>query len=46
MTAYWENLHHTQKFQKQAHNKNIKPKSYSLDNKVWLNKKYIRTKQK
>ena len=45
MTVYQENFHHVQEFQKQFHNKGVKPKSYASDNKVWLNTKYIKTKQ-
>ena len=40
-----KNLYHAQEFQKQAHNKGIKPKSYAPGDKVWLNSKYIKTKQ-
>ena len=40
-----ENFKHTQNLQKQAYNKGIKPKSYAPSNKVWLNSKYIKTKQ-
>ena len=40
-----ENLHHTQELQKQAHDKGVKPKSYAPGDKVWLNSKYIKTKQ-
>ena len=46
MIVCWENLHHAQKFQKQAHNKGVKPRNYALDDRVWLNSKYIKTKQK
>ena len=42
---YQENLYHAQKFQKRAYNKGVKPKSYAPSNKVWLNSKYIKTKQ-
>ena len=45
MTVYWENLHHTQEFQKRAHDKGVKPRSYVPSDKVWLNSKYIKTKQ-
>ena len=45
MTVCRENLHHAQKLQKQAHNKGVKPKSYALGDKVWLNSKYLKTKQ-
>ena len=40
-----KNLHHAQELQKQVDNKGVKPKSYAPGNKVWLNSKYIRTKQ-
>ena len=40
-----ENLRHTQELQKQAHDKGVKPKSYASNDKVWLNSKYIKTKQ-
>ena len=39
-----ENLQHTQKLRKQAHNKRTKPKSYAFGKKIWLNNKYIKTK--
>ena len=45
MTVCRENLHHVQKLQKRAHNKGVKPRSYAPGNKVWLNSKYIKTKQ-
>ena len=44
MTVCRKNLHHGQKFQKQAHNKGVKPRSYGPNDKVWLNSKYIKTK--
>ena len=44
MTVCRKSLHHTQKLQKQAHNKGVEPKSYAPNNKVWLNSKYIKTK--
>ena len=34
-----ENLHHAQKFEKRAHDKGIKPRSYASGDKVWLNSK-------
>ena len=40
-----ENLYYTQELEKQAHNKGIKPRSYTSNDKVWLNSKYIKTKQ-
>ena len=39
MTVCRENLHHAQNFQKQAHNKGVKPRSYALGDKVWLKSK-------
>ena len=41
----WENLYHAQELQKQAHNKDVKPKNYASNDKIWLNSKYIKTKQ-
>ena len=45
MTVYQENLYYTQKLEKQAHNKGVNPKSYTPRDKVWLNSKYLKTKQ-
>ena len=45
MTVCWENLYHAQEVQKQAHNKGVKPRSYPLGDKIWLNSKYIKTKR-
>ncbi len=45
MAVCRENLQHTQKLQKQYHNKHAKPRSYTPGEKVWLNSKYIKTKQ-
>ena len=44
MTVCRENLHHAQELQKRAHDKGVKPRSYTPGNKVWLNSKYIKTK--
>lgn len=33
------------KLQKQVHSKDVKLRSYTFSNKVWLNSKYIKTKQ-
>ena len=41
-----ENLYHTQELQERAYNKGVKPQSYALGKKVWLNNKYIKTKRK
>ena len=40
-----QNLHQTQKIQKQAHDKGVKPQSYALGNKIWLSSKHLNTKQ-
>ena len=45
MTVCQENLHHAQELQKRAHDKGVKPKSYAPGDKVWLNSKYLKTKQ-
>ena len=45
MTVCRENLQHAQELQKRAHDKGVKPKSYAPGDKVWLNSKYIKTKQ-
>ena len=45
MTVCQENLHHAQELQKGAHDKGVKPKSYAPGDKVWLNSKYLKTKQ-
>ena len=37
-------LHYIQKFQKHAHDKEVKSQSYILSKIVWLNSKYIKTK--
>ena len=36
-----ENIYHSQKLQKQAQYKSVKPRTYVPSNKVWLNSKYI-----
>ena len=40
-----ENLHYAQELQKRAYNKGVQPRSYTPGDKVWLNSKYIKTKQ-
>ena len=40
-----KNLYHAQELQKQAYDKGVKPRSYATGDKVWLNSKYIKTKQ-
>ena len=46
MTIGGENLHHAQELQNRANNKGVKPKNYAPGDKVWLNNKYLKTKQK
>ena len=45
MIVCQENLDHAQKLYKQTYNKNVKPRIYASGDKVWLNSKYIKTKQ-
>ena len=45
ITVCKKNLYYTQELQKQIHNKEIKLKSYTTNVKIWLNNKYIKTKQ-
>ena len=40
-----EKLYYAKELQKRAYNKGVKPQSYSPDEKVWLNSKYIKTKR-
>ena len=40
-----KNLQHAQKLQKRYYDKHAKPRSYTPGDKVWLNSKYIKTKQ-
>ena len=40
-----ENLYYAQELQKRAHNKGVKPRNYAPRDKIWLNSKYIKTKQ-
>ena len=40
-----QNLLYTQELQKRAHDKGVKPQSYTPGEKVWLNSKYIKTKR-
>ena len=45
MIVCQKNLHHAQELQKHVYNKGLKPRSYASGKKVWLNIKYIKTKQ-
>ena len=45
MNICQQNLLHIQELQKRAHDKGVKPRSYALEEKVWLNSKYMRTKR-
>lgn len=40
-----QNIQHALELQKCYHDKHGKPKSYASEDKVWLNNKYIKTKQ-
>ena len=42
---YQQNLLHAQELKKRVHDKDVKPQSYALGEKVWLNSKYDKTKQ-
>ena len=43
MTVCQQNLDHTQKLQKRAHNKVVKIRSYAPGDKVWLSSKHLKT---
>ena len=45
MTICRKNLHHAQKLQKQAPNKNITLKNYVFNYKIGLNSKHMKTKK-
>ncbi len=45
MEVYCQNLLHAQELQKRAYDKEIKSRSYTPGQKVWLNSKYIKTKR-
>ena len=45
MIVCCKNIHHSQKLQKQAYNNDVKPRNYTPSDIVWLNGKYIKTKQ-
>ena len=45
MTVCHKNLHHAQELQKQTYNKGVKPRNYASGDKVWLNSKFLKTKQ-
>ena len=45
MAVYQENFQHTQNLQKRANDKDTTLRSYAPSNIVWLNSKYIKTKQ-
>lgn len=40
-----KNLLHAEKLQKRVHDKGVKPCSYALGKKIWLDSKYIKIKQ-
>ena len=45
MSVCKKNIQHAQELQKQYQDKHAKPRSYAPGEKVWLNSKYIKTKQ-
>ena len=45
IVVYCKNLYHVQELPKRAHNKGVKPRNYAPGKKIWLNSKYIKTKQ-
>ena len=45
LAACQQNLYHTQKLLKQAHDQNIKLQSYALDEKMRWNSKQLKLKQ-
>lgn len=46
ISVYRDNFQYVQEFEKRFHNQHIQLQSYTLGQKVWLNAKYIQTKQK
>ena len=44
MAVCQQNLHNTQKLQKQAYDKGVKPQSYAPSDKIWLSNKHLKTK--
>ena len=45
MTICRGNVLHAQELAKRAHDKDVKPRNYAPNDKVWLNGKYIKTKR-
>ena len=45
MTVYQQNFYHAQKLQKQVHDKEVKPQSYILGDKVWLRSNHLKIKR-
>ncbi len=45
MEVCYQNLLYAQELQKRVHDKGIKSHSYTSSKKIWLNSKYIKTKQ-
>ena len=45
MIVCQKNFYYTQELQKRVYNKDVKFRSYAFNDKVWLNSKYIKTKQ-
>ena len=45
IAACQQNLHHAQKLQKWAHDKDVKLRSYTPGDKIWLSSKHLKTKR-
>ena len=45
MIVCQKNLHYAQELQKGVHDKDVKPRSYASNDKIWLNSKYIKIKR-
>lgn len=45
MTICQQNLFHVQEIQRKSYHKSVKPKNYTVSNKVLFNRKYIKIKQ-
>ena len=45
MVICQKNPFYAQELQKGANNKDVKPRNYVSSDKIWLNRKYIKTKQ-
>lgn len=44
MITILTHFYHAEKLTKNIFNKDVKPKSYALNHKIWLNSKFFKTK--